>query len=94
MPTSTLRSRLLVAIIAAVVPLQVVDAQLVAPKPDTAQGAPLFNGRDVIRAVGFAGLTVAMFPLDRSIARRLTNARSIRSIFAATLRNQSCTLTA
>src|SRR2546423_1332066 len=76
MPTSTLRSRLLVAIIAAVVPLQVVDAQLVAPKPDTAQGAPLFNGRDVIRAVGFAGLTVAMFPLDRSIARRLTNERS------------------
>ena len=76
MTTSTLRSRLLVAIIAAVVPLQVVDAQLVAPKPDTAQGAPLFNGRDVIRAVGFAGLTVAMFPLDRSIARRLTNERS------------------
>ena len=76
MPTSTFRSRLLVAIIAAVVPLQVVGAQLVAPKPDTAQGAPLFNGRDVIRAVGFAGLTVAMFPLDRSIARRLTNERS------------------
>src|SRR5256714_13646927 len=76
MPTSTFRSRLLVAIIAAVVPLQVVGAQLVAPQPDTAQGAPLFNGRDVIRAVGFAGLTVAMFPLDRSIARRLTNERS------------------
>ena len=28
------------------------------------------------------------------IARRLTNPRSIRSIFATTLRNQSCTLTA
>ena len=76
MPTSTLRSRLLVAIIAAVVPVQVVDAQLVAPKPDTTHGAPLFNGRDVVRAAGFAGLTVAMFPLDRSIARRLTNERS------------------
>src|SRR2546423_7128583 len=76
MPTSTFRSRLLVAIIAAVVPLQVVDAQLIAAAPDTTHGAPLFNGRDVIRAVGFAGLTVAMFPLDRSIARRLTNERS------------------
>jgi len=44
--------------------------------PDTTKGAPLFTGRDAIRAVGFAGLTVAMFPLDRSIARRLTNERS------------------
>ena len=43
---------------------------------DTAQGAPLFTGRDALRAVGFAGLTIAMFPLDRSIARRLTNERS------------------
>lgn len=47
-----------------------------AQSPDTAKGAPLFTGRDAIRAVGFAGLTVAMFPLDRSIARRLTNERS------------------
>ena len=43
---------------------------------DTTKGAPLFTGRDAIRAAGFAGLTVAMFPLDRSIARRLTNERS------------------
>ncbi len=47
-----------------------------AQSPDTTQGAPLFTGRDAIRAVGFAGLTVAMFPVDRSIARRLTNERS------------------
>lgn len=47
-----------------------------AQSADTAKGEPLFNGRDAIRAVGFAGLTVAMFPLDRSIARRLTNERS------------------
>jgi membrane-associated phospholipid phosphatase len=47
-----------------------------AQSPDTTKGAPLFTGRDAIRAVGFAGLTVAMFPLDRSIARRLSNERS------------------
>src|SRR6266513_2400039 len=73
MHPSNLRSRLLVALCATTFPLQVVGAQLTAPSaaPDTAHGAPLFNGRDAIRAVGFAGLTVAMFPLDRSIARRL-----------------------
>ena len=84
------RSRLLVAFAATVFPLQVVapqrlpaplpvlGAQLKPPAPvvDTARGDPLFTGRDAIRAVGFAGLTVAMFPLDRSIARRLTNERS------------------
>src|SRR5204863_2938603 len=54
----------------------VVDAQLTKPSPDTVPGAPLFTSRDLIRAVGFTGLTIAMFPLDRSIARRLTNERS------------------
>ena len=56
---------------------QSIGAQsLPAQSSDTAKGEPLFNGRDAIRAVGFAGLTVAMFPIDRSIARRLTNERS------------------
>ena len=66
----------IVAVGAIVVPLQVVSAQQPATQPDTAPGAPLFTGRDIVRAVGFAGLTVAMFPLDRSIARRLTDERS------------------
>jgi len=76
MHTSRLPSRLLIALFAAAFPLQVVDAQATLPSPDTAHGAPLFTGRDIIRAVGFTGLTIAMFPLDRSIARRLTNERS------------------
>ena len=71
-----IRSRLLVALCAAIIPVQVAQAQSTVVLGDTAPGAPLFNGRDVIRAVGFAGLTVAMFPLDRSIARRLTDERS------------------
>src|SRR5438477_7488188 len=76
MHISRLRSRSLIALFVAAFPLRVVDAQLTKPSPDTVPGAPLFTSRDAIRAVGFAGLTVAMFPLDRSIARRLTNERS------------------
>src|SRR3954466_6142805 len=71
---SRLHSRLLIAFLATSVPLDIVGAQQ-PPPPDTSQSA-LFNGRDVIRAVGFTGLTIAMFPLDRSLARRLTNERS------------------
>ncbi len=76
MHMSRLRSRSLIALFVAVFPLRFVDAQLTVPPRDTVPGAPLFTSRDAIRAVGFAGLTVAMFPLDRSIARRLTNERS------------------
>ena len=61
---------------AIILPLHVLGAQQAPPPRDTAPGAPLFTGRDVVRVLGFAGLTVAMFPLDRSIARRLTNERS------------------
>lgn len=78
MNTSTLRARLLIALCATTFPVQVVGAQLAAPlrPPDTVPGAPLFTSRDLVRAVGFTGLTIAMFPLDRSIARQLTNERS------------------
>ena len=76
MHISKLRSRSLIALFVAAFPLRVVDAQLTKPSPDTVPGAPLFTSRDLVRAVGFTGLTIAMFPLDRSIARRLTNERS------------------
>ena len=76
MNNSRLRSRLIVAFCAAVIPLQVAQAQSTVVLGDTAPGAPLFTSRDLVRAVGFTGLTIAMFPLDRSIARRLTNERS------------------
>ncbi len=77
MRTTRFRSRIIVALVAILLPLQLIDAQSPTVTPvDSAPGAPLFNGRDVIRAVGFTGLTIAMFPLDRSIARRLTNERS------------------
>ena len=66
----------LLAVVLAVSPLSPASAQVQQTAPDTVTGAPLFTGRDVVRAVGFTGLTIAMFPLDRSIARRLTNQRS------------------
>jgi membrane-associated phospholipid phosphatase len=71
-----LKSRALLAVFLAAAPYSIATAQTTAPVQDTSHAEPLFNGRDVIRAVGFAGLTVAMFPADRSIARRLTNERS------------------
>lgn len=43
------------------------------PADSAAKSRPLFSGRDVIVAAGFAGLTVAMFPVDQRIARRLEN---------------------
>jgi membrane-associated phospholipid phosphatase len=70
------RSHIKFTILALAAPFSLATAQSGSSAPDTVAGAPLFTGRDVIRAVGFAGLTVAMFPLDRSIARRLTNERS------------------
>ena len=41
----------------------------------------LFTSRDAFLAVGFAGLTVAMFPLDESVARRLENENSKQNQF-------------
>jgi len=82
--------RISVAIIATALPLQIAAAQVTAPSVpsrDTTPGAPLFTSRDAVRAVGFAGLTVAMFPLDRSIARRLTDAHSEANKFLNTSAN-------
>jgi membrane-associated phospholipid phosphatase len=73
---SRFRPQILFAIIAAAAPICASSAQAPVAAPDSAAGAPLFTSRDIVRAVGFAGLTVAMFPIDRSIARRLTNERS------------------
>src|SRR6185437_5098264 len=72
-----LHKHVLPAIVALVAPLSSGIAQSTVQPPPTDTTSPaLFNGRDLIRAVGFTGLTVAMFPIDRSIARRLTNERS------------------
>ena len=39
----------------------------------TSENTALFTRNDAILAAGFAGLTVAMFPLDKSLARILNN---------------------
>jgi len=58
-------------------------AGLCAPRPMIAQtpmphdsvhaAKTLFTYRDAVLAAGFAGLTVAMFPIDKSVASRLQN---------------------
>ncbi|CAN5493607.1 hypothetical protein BH09GEM1_BH09GEM1_11300 [soil metagenome] len=72
MKTRSRRHALLALLSAALLPMAV-EAQL-SSAPDTGQrtnNARLFTAGDAALAAGFAGLTVAMFPIDKSIARRL-----------------------
>lgn len=60
-------------LIAALIPAGALSAQMsnVRDTAETHNHARLFTAGDAALAAGFAGLTVAMFPLDKSIARRL-----------------------
>jgi membrane-associated phospholipid phosphatase len=49
------------------------SAQTPMPHDSVHASKTLFTYRDPLLAAGFAGLTVAMFPLDKSVARRLQN---------------------
>ncbi|MEO5868574.1 MAG: phosphatase PAP2 family protein [Gemmatimonadaceae bacterium] len=51
-------------------------AQSVAPTDTSRRAQTLFTPADAVLAVGFVGLTFAMFPADKSIARRLENQES------------------
>jgi len=44
-------------------------------------GKPVFTRDDALLALGFAGITVAMFPLDKSAARRLRSPSSSENQF-------------
>ena len=52
-------------------------------KTDSARkaGKPVFTGDDALLALGFVGITVAMFPLDKSAARRLRSPSSSENQF-------------
>jgi membrane-associated phospholipid phosphatase len=72
MKTRSRRHALAAFLSAALLPMTV-GAQM-SSAPDTGQrtgNARLFTAGDAALAAGFAGLTVAMFPIDKSIARRL-----------------------
>jgi membrane-associated phospholipid phosphatase len=62
-------------IVAAAAPLVIfgppVAAQTPMPNDSVHAAKTLFTWRDAVLAAGFTGLTVAMFPADRSIAQRL-----------------------
>ena len=58
------------------------DAQTSAPSDSTRKpGKPLFTVDDALLGVGFAGITVAMFPVDKSVARRLRSTSSSENKF-------------
>ena len=50
-----------------------VDSGALHAQTASTENTALFTRNDAILAAGFAGLTVAMFPLDKSLARILTN---------------------
>ncbi len=72
MITSARRGTLSALLFATLLPVAI-GAQ-VSPAPDsehTQNHAQLFTAGDAALAAGFAGLTIAMFPIDKSIERRL-----------------------
>lgn len=57
-------------------------AQTAAPADTTHKpGKPLFTTDDALLGLGFAGITVAMFPLDKAAARRLRSPSSSENRF-------------
>jgi len=81
------RSLAAVGWLVAVAPVAVLPGQAV-PGADTAHTrAPLFTWRDAALGGGFAALTAAMFPIDRSLATRLqdSSAQSHRTLKKASV---------
>lgn len=71
--SSFLRRATSAFLVAALIPCGTLSAQM-SSAPDSSAShnhARLFTPADAALAAGFVGLTVAMFPLDKSIARRL-----------------------
>ena len=58
-----------------------VGAQVIQTDSAKKAGKPLFTFDDALLGLGFAGVTVAMFPLDKSVARRLRSPSSSQNQF-------------
>src|SRR5205823_6748869 len=76
----TRRSRTAVACVLACSLARVAGAQRAAADSERTP-ATLFSRRDALLAAGFAGLTVALLPADRSIAVRLQDSSTQASRF-------------
>ncbi len=76
-----LRRAALRLLLAGALPASTLAAQAPVPSDTSRDAHALFTAGDAALAVGFAGLTVAMFPLDRSFAGRLRNESSKASRF-------------
>ncbi len=72
MTSNLLRRSLFLVTSACVLNTAALQAQI-SSNPDSTRkaGKPLFTRDDALLGVGFAGLTVLMFPVDKSVARRL-----------------------
>src|SRR5690349_3107766 len=68
------------------------SAQSIQQDTTRAEGKPLFTRNDGFLAVGFAGLTVAMFPADKALAKRLREPSSSENKFIARVTTGSETL--
>ena len=67
-----------VAIIVAATQASALLAQAAASPVDSAKAKEtLFTARDAYIAAGFVGLTVALYPVDRSMAQRMNNANAL-----------------
>ena len=81
--TDTLLRRFLLAL-AATCSLGATQLQAqITSNPDSLKkaGKPLFTHDDALLALGFVGLTIAMFPVDKSVARRLRSPSSNENQF-------------
>lgn len=71
--SQSLKRQLLVIWLGAVCAPQFAGAQTPMPHDSIHAAKTLFTSRDALLAAGFVGLTVAMFPIDKSVAGRLQN---------------------
>lgn len=80
--SNLLRRFLLASAAVCVLGVGQIQAQITS-NPDSVKkaGKPLFTFDDALLGLGFAGLTVAMFPVDKSVARRLRSPSSNENQF-------------
>ena len=76
MTCSRLLGRVRSFLLLGALPIGTLAAQAVAPTDTARSKQLLFTATDAALAAGFVGVTVAMFPLDRSIGGRLANEQS------------------
>ena len=81
MISSSMRRRLASIWLGAVCVPRFAAAQTSMPHDSVHAAKTLFTSRDALLAAGFVGLTVALFPIDKSVAGRLQNPNTQANAF-------------